>query len=301
MTSNVVITTYNYGQYIEDCVDSVLSQTYSKIQKIIIIDDGSTDNTKELVFNKYSNQKKILFIEKSNGGQLSALNCAVDHIDDCDLVFLLDADDLYTKEYIQKSVEHYQKFKECDFLFCRRKYLGKNGNLENRFSSDVFYPPTIKRAYYAREWIGNATSMISMKTDVLKKILPIPFESQWRVRADDCLVWGASLVGARKHYIHQALVQYRVHDMNYHHGKNYAKETLEKRKNSINQLFDYFVSKGNIDITLDRSIVFEFLNTKPRGIFEFFTFVKFLIKANQGFFQSIGYIFYFISCTLKRL
>jgi hypothetical protein len=52
--------------------------------------------------------------------------------------------------------------------------------------------------------------------------MPIPFESEWRVRADDCLVWGASIAGAHKFYTNNATTRYRVHDNNAWFRKAYS-------------------------------------------------------------------------------
>src|SRR5580765_2351203 len=68
----VLITTYNYGQFIEEAIDSVLAQNFpvEKVE-ILVVDDGSTDDTRERV-KKYG--LHIEYFYKTNGGQASALN-----------------------------------------------------------------------------------------------------------------------------------------------------------------------------------------------------------------------------------
>lgn len=56
----VYITNHNYGKYIKKAIDSVLGQTYTNFE-LIIIDDGSTDNSKSII-KRYINKKKIIFI-----------------------------------------------------------------------------------------------------------------------------------------------------------------------------------------------------------------------------------------------
>ena len=89
---SVLITTYNYGRFIEECIDSVLAQEYpSDKLEIIVVDDGSTDDTSERV-QKY--ESKIHYIQKSNGGQASALNIGVANSHG-EIICILDADDYF--------------------------------------------------------------------------------------------------------------------------------------------------------------------------------------------------------------
>jgi hypothetical protein len=78
-----------------------------------------------------------------------------------------------------------------------------------------------------------------MRTQVLEKILPLPFVDEWRVRADDCLVFGASLAGARKRYLAQPLVRYRVHGKNHLHGSKPDQGEIYRRRLAINRLFEH--------------------------------------------------------------
>jgi len=69
-----------------------------------------------------------------------------------------------------------------------------------------------------------------MRRWVLDRIFPVPFAEDWRIRADDCLVYGADLVGASKYYLAQPLVRYRVHDDNHYYGRTWSESSKYKRK-----------------------------------------------------------------------
>ena len=71
----VYITNYNYGNYIDQCVQSILAQTYKDIE-VIIIDDGSNDNSKENL-EKYEKNKKIKIIYQKNKGLNITNNIAI--------------------------------------------------------------------------------------------------------------------------------------------------------------------------------------------------------------------------------
>lgn len=86
---SVVIPTYNSAKFIIECVESVLSQTYPNFE-VIVLDDGSTDETEELL-KPYS--QKIQYIKKTNGGLASARNAGFMHTKG-EYIAWLDADDI---------------------------------------------------------------------------------------------------------------------------------------------------------------------------------------------------------------
>ena len=67
---SILINNYNYGYFLGAAIESALSQTYQNIE-IIVVDDGSTDNSREIIAH-YGNH--IIPILKENGGQASAFN-----------------------------------------------------------------------------------------------------------------------------------------------------------------------------------------------------------------------------------
>src|SRR5262249_21648517 len=86
----ILITTYNYGPFIEQAIDSVLSQAFPADQlEILVVDDGSMDDTSQRI-QKYGD--RIRYLPKPNGGQASALNFGFAHARG-EIVCLLDADD----------------------------------------------------------------------------------------------------------------------------------------------------------------------------------------------------------------
>jgi hypothetical protein len=101
---------------------------------------------------------------------------------------------------------------------------------------------------YLREWIGAKTSCLSLRRGLLEKILPLPFAEDWRTRADDCLIFGASLAGARKYFLAQPLVRYRVHDTNHFRGRAPDKHALYRRRLAINRLFEHLQRKFSLDV-----------------------------------------------------
>jgi glycosyltransferase involved in cell wall biosynthesis len=97
MTFTVVIPTYNNAEHIARTLDSVCSQTL-KPHQVIVIDDGSTDNTAQIV-KKYDN---VEYIHQENAGASSARNTGIENATGQWIAFL-DADDEWLPEYLEKQ------------------------------------------------------------------------------------------------------------------------------------------------------------------------------------------------------
>lgn len=108
----VVIPCHNHADMLLNAVNSVLLQNYRPI-KICIVDDGSTDNPKEVI-TSISSDVEITFIRnESPTGPSAARNVAIDNMwDQTDLYMMLDADDLYLQGKVKKSVEKFLEFPE---------------------------------------------------------------------------------------------------------------------------------------------------------------------------------------------
>jgi len=196
MKISVIITVYNYEKFIRETIESVLIQDC--VKEIIAVDDGSTDNSLKIL-TEYKDKIKI--ISKTNGGQLSAFNEGFKYAGG-DIIHFLDADDVLYPNFYKNIINYFKNF---DVVFVRREYFGNVNFIENReYSKD--YGFSYLRTFYLKKWIGSSTSAILFKKDIVDKILPIKeIEEDWKIRADDCLVFGSSLVGAKKFYCSDVL------------------------------------------------------------------------------------------------
>ncbi|MBC1269127.1 glycosyltransferase family 2 protein [Trichormus variabilis FSR] len=249
--TSCLINNYNYAAFLSEAVASALQQTV-KFDEIIIVDDASTDNSAEVIA-KFAQQADIKYILKDkNQGQLSSFNEAFLNASG-DIIFFLDADDAYEPEYLETALNFYDRRSECDFVFCAYKKFGAVEGIFQDYQIDVDLGYSVIRTLCNGEWIGSITSTLSMRRNILRKVLPIPNTEDWRVRADDCLVWGASLVGAKKFYLSQPLVRYRIHQNNQFHNSKFVntdKDYEYKRFWKRNSLFNYILQKNNLELPL---------------------------------------------------
>ncbi len=104
---SVIVPIFNIEKYVERCVDSLVNQSYYNLQ-IILVNDGSTDESGNIV-QRYSSDKRVTIINKKNGGLSSARNYGIDKC--CgDYVLFVDGDDYIDTRLIEdvyKEVMHY--------------------------------------------------------------------------------------------------------------------------------------------------------------------------------------------------
>lgn len=176
MTSNqplvtALINTFNYGRYLPFAINSVLNQTYPNIE-IVVVDDGSTDHTRE-VLAEYSG--RIRAIRTENGGQGHAFNVGIVAASG-ELIMLLDADDMWMPEKVERMVAFASERPRSAMLYHRYQNI-------DRYGQDVGDPqpfPLID-GNYARKyrqsggtWWSPIASVLVLRTEHIRAAVPIP-------------------------------------------------------------------------------------------------------------------------------
>src|SRR3989344_2856340 len=111
---SVIIPTYNARSYILEAVDSALAQDYENIE-VIVINDGSTDDTEEIL-RPYVESNQIKYFVQENKGLAATRNRGVS-LSSGEFIAFLDADDLFLKEKIGEQVEVFLKNKEVGICY----------------------------------------------------------------------------------------------------------------------------------------------------------------------------------------
>lgn len=97
---DVIVPVYNTGKYLEECIESVLKQKTSYDYRIIIVNDGSSDNTTLALLRKYKKNKIVSVLDKENGGISSARDMAID-VSKGRYLMMLDSDDILLPNAIE--------------------------------------------------------------------------------------------------------------------------------------------------------------------------------------------------------
>ena len=246
MKKNIcLITNYNYSSYIEECISSALSQSIP-FDQILVVDDGSTDNSKSLVESIAHRSPSVKLIAKENGGQLSGFNAAVNHINSDDRVFFLDADDVYPSDYLEHIHANLTLY-PADFTYCKDNlFTSSKCPLTTAIASSEIaelVPATSALSRAASCWFGGPTSCITVSGTLFHKIFPYPFESDWKSRADDVIVYASSIISPSKLYLPSLNIGYRTHQSNGYLNRTISVKDKERRDIALKQLFDWYGSK----------------------------------------------------------
>lgn len=225
---SVVITTYNYGRFIEEAIESVLGQEYPAERiDIVVVDDGSTDDTAERV-RKYG--AKINYFRQTNGGQAAALNVGFAKTRG-EIICLLDADDFFLPSKLARVAEAFEQDPALGMFY--HPFL--EFDIETKERRESQFPLISGSPFDSLEkfvlYDGPGTS-VSFRRKFLDRLLPIP--ESIRMLADgylDLLIVFVAPIRA----VPECLAAYRFHSQNAFHAEE-SEMSVEIRKKRL-QMF----------------------------------------------------------------
>ncbi len=224
---SVIIPVYNCESYIEETVRSVMEQTEKSIE-IIVVDDGSTDNTPEILKSLAEEDSRIKVFHQFNSGKPSiARNTGLRNASG-KIVSFLDGDDLYHPGKIARSLDVLAIYPEIDVVFHDVKYLTHNGEeREGTFLESAGFQA--KAADYLEDVGGRvsvtlpefynfmSTTVTGIHTSsVMIRKERLDREDTWFPEdlaiGEDIDLWFRLVKGSRVAYIDEVLSYYRLHD-----------------------------------------------------------------------------------------
>ena len=206
---SVIMPAYNGEQYIRQAIESMLAQTCSNWE-LIIVDDGSTDNTAQIISS--IKDQRIIYVYQENRGQAAALNRGLD-LSTGEYVTTLDVDDWFTQESLDSRAKFLETYPEYDAVYGEGIFCDKDGNELKRFSElrngdvsgDVF------DVMLSNSFFGTGANVMIRKRALHK----------YRLRYDESIVWCQDydlyLRLAEKclfGYIDSIIIWYRIHQDN---------------------------------------------------------------------------------------
>lgn len=149
---SVIVPCYNHAQYLDECLQSVLDQTY-QAWECIIVNDGSPDNTEEVAKQWTEKDPRFKYLKKENGGLSSARNAGIE-IAEGEWILPLDADDKIGKDYMRLAEKEFNAY---DLVYAKSSFFG-NVNAEWNVSYTSYTNLLIHNSIYCscfykkKEW-----------------------------------------------------------------------------------------------------------------------------------------------------
>lgn len=167
---SVIIPSYNHHKFIDKAIQSVLNQTYSNFE-LIIVDDASKDNSIEII-EKYNDPRIKKYYLKENIGAVSSLNLLIDMADG-EYIALLNSDDLWLPTKLEKQVNFMECNKEIGACFTWANFIddkGKEISREKVFYSDIFFKENRSQGMWLRYFYDNGNTLCHPSVLIRKKI-----------------------------------------------------------------------------------------------------------------------------------
>ena len=195
---SIIIPMYNSAKHIEKCINSVINQTYTNIE-IIVVDDNSSDNSAGIIESKYDNRIKIIKLN-NNVGAASARNIGID-ASTGDLICFLDSDDYWVLDKLEKQVNFIEK-NNYVFIYSDYAYL-KNEKVNHiaHVPKSITYKKALKNTT-----IFTSTVMFNMEY-LSKADIHMPNVKKGQ---DTATWWQVLKKGYTAYAINEVLAYYRV-------------------------------------------------------------------------------------------
>ena len=151
---SVILATYNDEKYIRDAIDSILNQTHEDLE-LIIVDDGSTDSTYEII-NSFQDTRVIYLKNGQNRGLPYSLNRGLKHATG-DYIARMDGDDISLPTRMEEQLRYLEEHKEVAICGCLWKSFGRSSHLdiqpedmEGLKVKLLFYSPLAHSSWFIR-------------------------------------------------------------------------------------------------------------------------------------------------------
>ncbi|KKD38741.1 glycosyltransferase family 2 protein [Limnoraphis robusta] len=232
---SVVIPAYNCDRYVAQAVESVLHQTYSSVE-IIVIDDGSQDNTRQ-VLQPYSAQ--IRYVYQDNQGVSVARNHGI-HLAQGEFVAFLDADDVFLRDKLAAQLAVFEANPKLGIVHSGWRRINQQGETLMDVQPWEMVPELNLESWLRWKPFGTMGTLM-FRRNWLEEVGG--FEPGLTHAEDVDLILRLALKGCEAEWLRQSTVCYRQHD------QNTMRDGISQAK-SINWVLERFLSREDIPLEI---------------------------------------------------
>jgi glycosyltransferase involved in cell wall biosynthesis len=223
---SVIMPCFNHGEFLTDSVNSILRQTHSALE-LIVVDDCSTDNSGDIIRSLAEGDKRIRVLRHEHNQGLSRSRNDALRIATGEFIAFCDSDDLWQSEKLSDQLELLRQHPEYDLVYGDTWIIDGRGSLTGQRFSDLFPPPKVASGSLFQELIArnfiNIQSVL-MRTECMQS--GPAFDERIELVQD----WWYWIKLSRRHgflYADRPMASYRVHSS--------STNLLQKRDYCVNQ------------------------------------------------------------------
>jgi glycosyltransferase involved in cell wall biosynthesis len=248
---SVVISSYNYGRYIKECIDSALRQVCDYPVEVVVVDDASTDDSVQIIKSITDPRLRVFCHDKNHGGNETIKEgiCRSRGA----FIARIDSDDRYRPHFLKTLLPKFEHGTGIGMVYADAAMINENGDITQGSCDDV---------HGGTDFCGNELLALLEKNYVCAPTVIARREAWERAvpfwEGLSFLDWPFNLLTARNcdlYYVQEVVADYRVHPQNYHH-----QIILNKSEEpSILRVLDHFFS------TPEKTPELETLKQQARG------------------------------------
>lgn len=247
---------YNSERFLNEAISSVLKQSYDDIE-LVIINDGSTDNSDRIIRNYISNDK-VKYISKANSGPANTRNVGIKSSNG-DYIAFLDSDDVWLAHKIETQIKRLNET-DADIIYSRRSIIDEHSNIICEHDERKLYAGSILNELYVDNFV--CLSSVLLKNEVFNRV---GFFNEHMRMSEDYDFWLRAALSSRFEYVNEELLQYRIHGLqasarylerliavdeiyNGHYAElsgRISKQTIHKSRSLHYLNWGYFLKKNN--------------------------------------------------------
>lgn len=264
----VGIINYNCIKYLSNCVHSYLNQTYPNIE-IILIDDYSTDGSKEMIqdFEKMYSNIRAIYHETNSGGASKGIQEVFSEAKGKYIQWIA-SDDFVKSDEIENFVKHLEENSQIDYVYSNYNIVDENNRVTNKWCYSLYNTNQVVQTVF-----NKSTGVLPMN-GLYKKSFLDKNNITWTVyRGNDfsCDTLNSLLFikhGLRYDFINKEFMFYRIHSENTSHN-------LAKRIDSLISIFDYIIKNFDEKIYINEV---EWTKVDNKEQYKFYFLAKFFLK-----------------------
>lgn len=234
MTVSIITASYNYQDYIKETIESIINQTY-KDWELIVVDDGSTDNSVEVIKSYCEKDPRIkLYTHENNEnkGLMETIKYGLSKTNN-EWIAFLESDDIWAENYLEEKIKYIKKYPEIDFFFNDIEMFGDEKRIEenNRDYKVIYdmlrakpFPRNIQKYFCKFNPVFTFSCVMVKKTALLKCGFRAPIQSH----LDHWLYF--QLAKNDFYFIDEKLTKWRIHP------SSYIKRDKEKIRANIKKM-----------------------------------------------------------------